>query len=83
MISKIIEYFKNIDKLTYKIIKIGLSFCSILSIISSILLFIYGLSAISPNIYHASFAFLKCSLIFGVEFIICGLSIDTIKKQLI
>ena len=83
MINTIIEFFKKVDKLTYKIMKNGLVFCLTLSIISALALIIYGLSAITPNLFHISFLLLKLSCTLSVEFIVCGLVMDTVKKQII
>lgn len=83
MINIIINSFKNLDKLVKKIMKIGLSFCSILTLISLIILITYNLSFTIPIVFTIGFILFKLSLIFGVEFIICGLSVDGIKKQII
>ena len=83
MISKIIGYFKNLDKLTYKIMKIGLSFCLVLALLAAIILFTYSTAALSPSIYYIGLALFKLSCSFGVDFIVCGLVMDSISKQLV
>lgn len=83
MISKIIGYFKNLDKLTYKIMKIGLSFCLILAILSALILFTYSAALLSPHIYYIGLSLFKLSCTFGVDFIVCGLVMDSISKQLV
>ncbi len=83
MINKTIDYFKNLDKLTYKIIKKGLVFCLMLSLISAFILFTYSSSFLSPSVYYIGLSLFKSSCMFSVEFIICGLVMDTVKKQLI
>ena len=83
MINKTIDYFKNLDKLTYKIIKKGLVFCLILSLISAFILFTYSSSFLSPSVYYIGLSLFKSSCMFSVEFIVCGLVMDTVKKQLI
>ncbi len=83
MFKKIFNSFKNLDKLTMVIMKNGLVFCFILSIISLIVLITYDLSFTSPFLYTVGLGLFKLSLIFGIEFIICGLAVDGIKKQII
>ena len=41
MLKSIINNYKNLDKLTYKIMKNGLIFCFVLCIISVVVLFTY------------------------------------------
>ena len=83
MINKIKGYFTNIDKLTYKIMKNGLSFCFILSILSAFILLTYCFAPYSMFFYYIGLSLFKLGCSFGVEFIICGLVMDSIKKQLI
>ena len=83
MINAIIKYFKNLDKLTYKIMIRGLYFCFIIGIISALLLFTYNIVKTCPNIYYIGLSLFKLSCSFFVEFIICGLVADSIKKQLV
>jgi len=83
MIKNIINNFKDLNKLTKIIMKNGLRFCSILGIISLIILVTYNLSLTTPIIFSVGFILFKLSLIFGVEFIICGLVVDKIKAGVI
>ena len=83
MIRNIINTFENLDKLTKKIMKHGLKFCFILGLISLIILITYNLSYTIPTLFNIGFILFKLSLIFGVEFIICGFAVDKIKRQLI
>ena len=83
MINNIINSFKNLDKLVKKIMKIGLMFCSILGMISLIILVTYNLSFTIPIVFTIGLILFKLSLIFGVEFIICGFAVDRIKKQIL
>lgn len=83
MINKIISYFKNLDKLTYKIMHYGLVSCFWLSFFSSLLLFTYNITNTSPNVFHIGLSLFKLSCTFSVEFIVCGLVADSIKKQLV
>ena len=83
MINNIINSFKNLDKLVKQIMKIGLKFCSILGMLSLIILVTYNLSFTIPIVFTIGLILFKLSLIFGVEFIICGFAADRIKKQIL
>ena len=83
MIYNIINSFKNLDKIFKTIMKIGLKFCSILGMISLIILVTYNLSFTIPIVFTIGLILFKLSLIFGVEFIICGFAADRIKKQIL
>jgi hypothetical protein len=83
MINKFINIFKNLDKLTYKIMKKGFKFCSVICYISTFLLLYYNLQFQSPFLYELGLSLFKLSLFFFIEFIICGIVVDGIKKQII
>ena len=83
MVNKIIGYFKDLDKLTYKIMKYGLEFSFILSIISAFILLTYSSTPLPISLYYIGLSLFKLSCSFSVEFIICGLVMDSIKKQLV
>ena len=83
MIKSIINSFKNLENITYKIMKNGIKYCFILCIISSIILFTYKTFLSNPNIYYIGLSLFKLSIYFIVEFIICGFVVDNIKKQII
>ena len=82
MFKKIIENYKNLDKITSKIMKNGLNFCFILCIISVFILLTYDFIFQSPFLYNIGISIFRLSLILGIEFIICGFVSDNIKKQL-
>lgn len=82
MIKNFINDFKNLDKLAKKIMKNGLRFCLIISFIALIILIIYELTFTIPILFTIGFGLFKISLIFGIEFVICGFVADKIKKQL-
>lgn len=83
MINNIINNFKNLDNLAKKIMKNGLKFCFILGIIALSILITYNLSYTTPILFTIGFILFKLSLIFGVEFIICGVIVDKIKAEII
>ena len=76
MFNKIVNCFKNLDKLTKLIMNNGLKFCLFLGLISIAVLVTYNFSLTIPVLF-------RLSLIFGIEFVICGIVVDGIKKQLI
>ncbi len=82
MFNNIINNFKNLDTLIKSIMKIGLRICFALCIISLIFLITYN-SFYVPFLYNIGFILFKLSLIFGVEFIICGFVVDKIKAGVI
>lgn len=79
MIKTIIYDFKSLDKLTKSIIKKGLFFSFILTIISIIILITYNLFSTYPTIFSLGITLFRLSLTFAVEFIICGFVVDKIK----
>ena len=83
MTKKIITYYKNLDKNTYKILYKGLEFCFLLASFSAFILLSYILFLQAPLVYYIGINLFRLSLVFGVEFIICGFIVDSIKKQLI
>ena len=83
MFKKIYDYYKSFEKITYKILKGGLEFCLFLCLLSVFILITYNLFVHSPLIYYIGISLFRLSLIFGIEFIICGFVTDSIKKQLI
>ena len=82
MFKKIIESYRSFEKITNKIMKFGLTFCFLLSLISCFILVTYFFIP-SPFVYYIGITLFKLSLIFAIEFIICGFAADGIKKQLI
>lgn len=83
MINKIITYYKKLDKTIYKILYKGLVFCFLLASFSASILFSYILFFKTPLMYYIGINLFRLSLVFSVEFIICGFVVDNIKKQLI
>ena len=79
--ENILNNFKNLEKITYKIMKNGISFCFGLCTISILMLLTYNHIFYSPNVYYIGLALFKLSAYLIVEFIVCGLIVDNIKKQ--
>lgn len=78
--QKIILGFKNLDKNTYKIIKSGLIFSTIICLISVLILLTYIIDG-ELLFYYLGITLVKTSFIFAVEFIICGIIVDFIRKH--
>ncbi len=83
MIKKIIDTFKHFDKKTSKIMRYGLQFCFVLCIVSVFILFTYNVTFHSPFMYYIGISLFKLSLTFAIEFVVCGLVVDGIKKQMV
>lgn len=78
--QKMISELKNLDKDTFKIMKYGLFFCSGLFLIAVSLLFTYIILG-STFFYHFGLTLMQSSLTFAVEFVVCGIIVDFIRKQ--
>lgn len=78
--QKIITGLKSLDKDTYKIIKYGLIFSSLVCLVSVVILLSYIFLGINL-FYHIGICLMESSFIFGVEFIVCGIVVDFIRKK--
>ena len=83
MLKKIIDTYKNFEKTTNSIMNIGLSFCGFLCLISILILLTYNFIFTSPIMYYIGISLFRLSIIFSIEFIVCGFVVDGIKKQVI
>lgn len=80
MIKIIKDKFNSMDKKVKKILKYGIYFSMFVCIMSGVPLVTYHLN-LNPDLYYIGLSVFKLGLFFIVEFIICALAIDTIKKQ--
>ena len=80
--KKLKTLFDNLDKTDLKIMKIGIKICFVISAISIILLSIYLIFAHSIFLYNLGLSIFRLSTYFAVEFIICGIVADVVKKQI-
>ena len=78
--QKLIKCFKSLDKDTYKIMKYGLIFSTFLGLIASAILLTYIFSGIN-TLYYLGILLTKSSFTFSVEFIICGIVVDFLRKH--
>ena len=78
--NKMFLEFKNLSEDTYKIMKYGLLFSGLvcLSAVGVLLAYIF-LGVIF--FYHLGLSLLQSSFTFAVEFIVCGIVVDFIKKR--
>ena len=83
MFKKIINSFNNLDKLTKIIMSNGLIFSAFIGLVAIVLLVTYNFSFTFPILFTIDFVLFRLSLIFGIEFVICGFVVDGIKKQMI
>ncbi len=80
--KKIKCLFNNLDKTDLKIMKIGMKICFAILLVSILLLFIYLLFVHNSFLYNLGLAIFRLSTYFAIEFIICGIVADIVKKQL-
>ena len=74
--------FKNMDAKIVSIIKAGIKFSFVISIIASLILLTYDFLYTVPITYYIGISLFKTSLFFISFFIICGLSFNKIKLDL-
>ena len=82
MINTFISQLKNMDKEIWNIIKHGFKFSFVLSLVAILILVSYKINPIKIDTYYIGIELFKTSLSFAIQFIVCGVATDTIKKQL-
>ena len=80
--NKLKDLFSNLDKTDFKIMKIGLKICFGILGIAIMLLSYYLFFSHHFFLYELGISIFKLSTYFAVEFIICGIVADKLKKQL-
>ncbi len=83
MINFIVNKFKNLDLKVKNIMKCGFIFSLLFCFISILVLYTYHTTYTIPLIFTVGTILFRTSLMFFVDFIICGIAFDTIKKQMI
>ena len=81
-IHKIQDIFKNIDKKDLKIMRNGLKFCSLILLVSIVILLTYLFFMNSVFVYEIGILVFQLSLYFAIDFIVAGIVVDSIQKQL-
>lgn len=74
--------FNNLDKTDLKIMKFGIKICFGILLIAILLLSSYLFYVHNFFLYDLGIAILKLSTYFAVEFIICGIVADMVKRQI-
>ena len=83
MLKTFIKSYKNLDTKTSHILKKGLIFSFIVCIVSIIILLTYLFVFSSPTIFYIGLLVFQLGLSFSIEFIICAIIVDNLKKNLI
>lgn len=83
MIKTFINTYKNLDKKTLKILKNGFIFSFMLCLLAVFILLTYIFFFTFPTIYYIGLLMFQLSLSFAIEFIICAIVMDSIKKNII
>lgn len=83
MKNKIKDILNNLDVKTKVIIKNGFKFCTFLCLFSLFLLITYIFWFSVPLVFYIGIMLFQMSLLFSVEFLVCGIVVDSLKKRLI
>lgn len=82
MLEKLKNTLKNFDIKILKILKYGLRFCLLISILSVLILATYLFFIHNDFIYQIGLLVFQLSLCFAAEFIASAITVDTIQKQI-
>ena len=77
---KFIKGLKNIDKSIFKVMNYGFIVSLFIEILGIITLLIYKFSYISYDLIEASILLFQTGLIFIVQILACGYTVDLVKK---
>ena len=77
------ELITNLDKTDLKIMKYGLKICLGILLFSVILLSFYLNATHNVFLYELGITIFRVSTYIAVEFVICGIVVDTIKKGIV
>ena len=83
MIKNFINTYKSLDSKTLKILRNGLKFSFIICLLSIFILLTYIFFFTFPTLYYIGLLMFQLSLSFAIEFIICAVVVDSIKKNII
>ena len=78
--QKIKDLFKNVNKKILTIMKSGLQFSFMICIIATLILCTYLFFYPDLFLYSLGISSFRLGIILGIEFIICGLSVDAITS---
>ncbi len=80
ILQKIMNLLKNVNEKVMKIMRYGLRFSFLICIIATAILCTYLLFYNDSFLYLLGLTTFKLGMIIGIEFIVCGLSVDAIKS---
>ncbi len=83
MFKNIMNIFSELDVKIKKIMKYGLKFSMFFCFIAALILLFYETIYASPDLYYIGLKMIETGLFFITEFIICGIAVDKISKQMI
>ena len=83
MIKNFINTYKSLDSKTLKILRNGLKFSFIICLLSIFILLTYIFFFTFPTLYYIGLLMFQLSLSFAIEFIICAIVVDSIKKNIL
>lgn len=83
MILEIINKFKTLNPKIRKIMRYGFCVSLIVCMTATLILYTYHRLYTVPLLFSVGTILFKTSLMFFVDFIICGFAFDTIQKQMI
>ena len=81
MLQKLKDLF-DMEEPILKLVRKGMKFSIIICSISIISLLIYNKYYISHDLYTGSFILFRTGLLFAIQFLICGIAFNTIRKQM-
>ncbi len=81
MLKIIMEHFKSMEIKIKKIMHYGFTFSFFVCLLSLGVLIGYEFHP-TPDLFYIGISIFKLGLFFVVEFIICALAVDTIKKEI-
>lgn len=76
------ELLTNLDKKALKIMKFGLKICLGIMLFSIMLLSFYLNTSHNVFLYELGITIFRISTYIAVEFVVCGIVVDTIKKEI-
>lgn len=79
--NMIFNVFNNMDSKIKKILKYGFRFSFLVSVFAVVLL-LFDNVLNYPDLYYISILVFRLGLFFLVEFIVCAIAVDTIKRQI-
>lgn len=80
-LSYLKDLFKNLDNIDLKIMKLGLKICFAILIFSTAILYFYLKAPHNIFLYNLGLTIFRICTYVAVEFIICGIIVDKIKKS--